>query len=222
VTPKAEELLHNANAGDKAAHSKILELLSGIQAQGDFARAEKITNPPIPPLPKPRRPQPYPGAKPLLEQLPRPKSKLTGRRHVPVLVNANLFPFLRIKKPQSPFLSRVLNDKIIQRQKRRDNLDAMEGAYALARDEQEWDIATGMAEWPAWTTAIDEEVSHIERQILESRQKNAIIASRMLDIVDEEQRLADIDKKDYFREKRKRYRRRRDEREAALRGELPK
>jgi hypothetical protein len=221
MTPQAEELLHNASTGDKAAHSKILELLRGVQSQGDAARVEKITNPPLPPPPKPRKPEPYPGAKPLLPQLPRPKSMLTGRRHVPVLVSANLLPFLRIKKPQSPFLSRVLNDKILQRQKRRDAIDMMGELTTIGRAEQQWDIATGMADGTKWQTATETESFYVAEHMRQAREKNAILAREMQGIVDEEQRLADIDKKDYFREKRKRYRQRKREREP-LHGELPK
>ncbi|KFY48285.1 hypothetical protein V495_01474 [Pseudogymnoascus sp. VKM F-4514 (FW-929)] len=217
---EAEELLYTASTGDGAAHSKILELLRGVQAEGDAARAEKALNPPLPPPPV-RLPEPYPGHVPVLEKRPLPKSQLTGRRHVPFLVSANKIPFLRIKKPQNEFLSRIIRDKIKLRQRRMDAIEKMDGQLDMASWEQEWDDHLGMADERHWGTT-----THVERKLVENKMEasaneNAAVAKKMLAIVDEEQRLADIEKKEWLREKRKRYRQRKRERDEALQ-ELPK
>lgn len=219
---EAEELLHTASTGDGAAHSKVLELLRGVQAQGDAARLEKAANPPLPPPPPPRKPEPYPGAIPVLEKLPLPKSQLTGQRRVPTLVSANSIPFLRIKKPQNPFLTRVLNGKIKLRQKRNDTLDKLGALLELGGMEQDWDNALGMAEGQHWSTATHQEKRVVENTMDVAVRANTVLAQKMLDIVDEEQRLADIEKREWLREKRKRYRQRKRERDEALQGELPK
>ncbi|KFY82982.1 hypothetical protein V498_08360 [Pseudogymnoascus sp. VKM F-4517 (FW-2822)] len=219
---EAEELLHTASTGSDAAHSKILELLRGLQAEGDAARLEKAANPPLPPPPPRRKPEPYPGAIPVLQQRPLPKSQLTGRRRVPILVSANLIPMLRFKKPQSEFLSRVLNDKIKTRQKRHDTLDRLGELVEMGSMEQEWDEELGMAEGYKWSSAAHEEKKVVQLTMDKAVKTNIKLAQKMLDIVDEEQRLADIEKRGWLREKRKRYRQRKRERDEALQGGLPK
>lgn len=51
---------------------------------------------------------------------PLPLEKLSGKRHIPVLFNANHIPVLRIKKPQPASLSRFIRQRIEQRQDRHD------------------------------------------------------------------------------------------------------
>ncbi|OBT88233.1 hypothetical protein VE02_02799 [Pseudogymnoascus sp. 03VT05] len=219
---EAEELLHTATTGSGAAHSKILNLLRGVQAQGDAARLENAENPPLPAPPPKRIPEPYPGHTPVIEQRPLPKSQLTGRRQVPKLVSANLIPFMRFKKPQSEFLSRVLSDKIKLRQKRNDHLDRLGGLLDMGSWEQMWDEELGMAEGKHWSSATFSEKEGVENALEKASEANAVLAEKMLAIVDEEQRLADIEKREWLREKRKRYRQRKRERDEALKGELPK
>ncbi|KFY53154.1 hypothetical protein V496_07864 [Pseudogymnoascus sp. VKM F-4515 (FW-2607)] len=191
---EAEELLHTASTGSDAAHSKILELLRGLQAEGDAARLEKAANPPLPPPPPRRKPEPYPGAIPVLQQRPLPKSQLTGRRRVPILT----------------------------RQKRHDTLDRLGELVEMGSMEQEWDEELGMAEGYKWSSAAHEEKKVVQLTMDKAVKTNIKLAQKMLDIVDEEQRLADIEKRGWLREKRKRYRQRKRERDEALQGGLPK
>jgi len=51
-------------------------------------------------------------------------------------------PFLRFKKPTSPFLSRIIKDKSVQRQSRLDLLDRLEILGLWADDEEAWDVMT--------------------------------------------------------------------------------
>ncbi|OBT69418.1 hypothetical protein VE03_01173 [Pseudogymnoascus sp. 23342-1-I1] len=219
---EAEELLHTASTGSDAAHSKILELLRGVQAEGDSARLENAANPPLPPPPPPRKPEPYPGAIPVLKQRPLPKSQLTGKRGVPKLISANLIPFLRFKKPQSVFLTRVLSDKIDQRQRRHDTIDRMGVLMELGSMEDDWDEELGMGEGRQWGAAAYTERKAVSSNLDRAVRANIALSRKMLRIVDKEQRLADIEKREWLREKRKRYRQRKRERDEALQGELPK
>lgn len=88
--------------------------------------------------------------------------------------------------------------------------------------EQEWDEELGMAEGKKWSSAAYEEKKAVQHTMNEAVKTNIGLAQKMLDIVDEEQRLADIEKREWMREKRKRYRQRKRERDEALQGELPK
>ena len=83
---------------------------------------------------------PYPDAPKVLEIRPLPLEKLSGRRHVPILTHASGFPFLRFKKPQSPFLSRVLRNKLNQRQNLFETLKRLDEEHnPVAAWEDQWD-----------------------------------------------------------------------------------
>lgn len=133
-----------------------------------------------------------------------------------------MIPFMRFKKPQSEFLSRVLNDKIKLRQKRNDHLDRLGGLLDMGNWEQMWDEELGIAEEKHWSAATYREKLGVENALDKASEANAVLAKKMLAIVDEEQRLADIEKREWLREKRKRYRQRKRERDEADQGELPK
>lgn len=154
---------------------------------------------------------PWPGATPVLS---RPHLKISGRRHIPILANANTFPFLRFKKPQSPFLSRVLRDKIKQKTKRFTTLLDLEDALDEAKAEDVWDTHVARATTttrgrlpmtgsskrvnsrkrskaePAWAAAIEYTMSYIKAQIGVTDEKKAALAEKMYDIIDKERELA--------------------------------
>jgi hypothetical protein len=67
------------------------------------------------------------------------KLKEGKRRRIPILTKATLVPFLRFKKPQSPFLSRVLRDKIRGKQRRFDRMGEVEEKVMLGGMEEEWE-----------------------------------------------------------------------------------
>ena len=81
---------------------------------------------------------PYPGGRKVLD---RPFKETSGRRHVPKLINANKVPILQFKKPQSPFLSRMVRDIIKTRQKRVDLQHKLKEQVQWARGEDVWDFA---------------------------------------------------------------------------------
>jgi hypothetical protein len=75
--------------------------------------------------------------------LPQEKLKEGKRRRIPVLTKATLVPFLRFKKPQSPFLSRVLRDKIRGKQRRFDRMGEVGERGLLGEREEEWEGIVG-------------------------------------------------------------------------------
>lgn len=120
------------------ALSQLARLLTLYLAQ--------VTTTPAPPPPRrPRKrhvvPAPYPGARKVLEVRPRPLSELRGgRRHLPTLTATSRgVTFLRFKKLQSPFLSRVLRDRINQRQRWLEAEDRLKQDAVWAIKEDEWD-----------------------------------------------------------------------------------
>ena len=116
----------------------------------------------------------------------------------------------------------LFRSKIKLRQKRHDAVDRLESLVEMGGMEQKWDEQLGMAERTHWGTATHHEKRVVENTLKASTRANIVLAQKMLDIVDEEQRLADIEKREWLREKRKSYRQRKRERDEALQGELPK
>ncbi|KAL8754843.1 MAG: hypothetical protein Q9184_004987 [Pyrenodesmia sp. 2 TL-2023] len=164
------------------------------------------------------RRRPYPGAKPVLDGLPPP---LPGNyRHVPTLVNANHIPFLRLKKPQSPFLSYFIRKKNVEREKRIDSIQALEDQLALAAAEDQWDrillehhqISDEGNEVP-WTSAVREALVNVKRVHHTNAVKRMRTAQRMFDILQEQKQLADQERLDRRDRRHQAYKVRRSQRE---------
>lgn len=78
----------------------------------------------------------------MIESRPRPREELggTGVRKVPIFTaTTSGSAFLRFKKPQSEFLSRVLRDKLKQKVNRMDNISKIEDLLEWAKGEEMWD-----------------------------------------------------------------------------------
>jgi len=191
----------------------VLGLLREIQSQGDADRTRAALNPP-PPRPQFRKPEPYPNAPKTLEIRPRPLSELSGRRHIPILTSANGIPFLRFKKPQSPFLSRVLRDKINQRQKMLDHVERLEPGIVWAADEDEWERLVGGKDVLKDPVSYEREMIKAKREPeakLDRIGKKAVQVSRqMLKVVDEERKLFEEERIQRHRENRQRRRERKE------------
>lgn len=90
--------------------------------------------------PRPPKPAPYPNAHKVLDTRPLPLEKLSGVRHVPTLIYADGgHPFLRFKKPQSPFLARILRQKVKTKQRRFNELEELEETFAVGEHEERWE-----------------------------------------------------------------------------------
>ena len=136
---------------------------------------------------------------------PLPLEKLTGRRHVPVLFNANHIPVLRLKKPQPASLSRFLRQRIEQRQARHNLRFRLYEELQTAYREDEWDELVGedVIEGPSqslaramlgtrvdsneesqWTDAVEQAIREVHGKLNEERVKNKDMAEKMQAVVD--------------------------------------
>jgi hypothetical protein len=141
-----------------------------------------------------------PGAIPVLS---RPILGLKGRRHVPHLVTTMNFPFLRIKKPQSPYLSRVIRNKKTQWQRRITRLQWYEEQEMMASDEDVWDSILaqdhgvvseeGRGPEQRWASVWRKAIGDLKETLNEVSRANTELSRRMWDIVKEERRLAAIE-----------------------------
>ncbi|KAI9846106.1 MAG: hypothetical protein M1837_004362 [Sclerophora amabilis] len=212
---EAEQLLRASASGDSASTSRILTLVSAIAP----AKTPKPVKPPktshSPPSPKCRYSGPFPGATSVLS---RPHLIVSGRRHVPKLVNAGSFPMLRFKKPQSLFLSRVLREKIRQKAKRWGAVNKLEEeGLAMAEMEDDWEgflsdqwsneaemggnvhaenVANRIdAEDPQFKQSMSETIESLYSDIEKQDINNRELATKMQQIVDQEQELVDEEKR---------------------------
>ncbi|KAL8719359.1 MAG: hypothetical protein Q9225_003616 [Loekoesia sp. 1 TL-2023] len=161
---------------------------------------------------------------PVLDGLPLPPpGKL---RRVPTLVNANHIPFLRFKKPQSPFLSYMIRKKNGERQKRLDRIHTLEDMLLFAEDEDQWDkilretnrIFSG-DEGLRWTSAISEALTNVKKVHQTNIVKRMRIAQRMFNILQEQKNLAEQERSERRDRRHQAYKARRREREAAIAAE---
>jgi hypothetical protein len=141
------------------------------------------------------------GASPVLS---RPFLNISGRRRVPKLVNAQGVPFLRIAKPQPPFLSRIILDKHRTRQKRFNLIDAINETKRIAEAEDGWDrllaLEYGVKDErrrsppPSWVQAYQDAIHEVYDKIQEATNANASMARKMWAIVEQEKELAEKEK----------------------------
>ena len=137
---------------------------------------------------------PYPGAAKVLD---RPHANVSGRRHVPKLVNANRVPILRFKKPQSPFLSRIIRDTIKTREARLALAARLQDLLAHANDEDLWDwILTkhaGISKSDSeqdWSSEIHQAITNVASLQAKAGNKRIAFAGQMQAIVEKEKALA--------------------------------
>lgn len=142
-------------------------------------------------------------AKISLSDRPIPLEKLSGKRHVPVLFNANHIPVLRLKKPQPVSLSRYIRQRIDQRQEWHDRRSRLSEELYTATREDEWDdlvrgdesaFKDGLE--PSWRDAIDDAAEDVHKNLDRESMKNRVMAEKMQAVVDREQALFDKEKRE--------------------------
>jgi hypothetical protein len=201
--------------------------MSGIiahQDRGDATRKLMSENPPSPKTSH-RRPEPYPGATKVIESRPRPFSELSGGiRHIPKLQATSGLPFLLFKKPQSPFLSRII--KATERKKTgwnalaydysdlkletmyEDQWDEITGEKPKVKTNQgrrmDWDVKEGNGVEDRWSTVPRMWYKDTRNKLLNLQNKNMELGRKMQDIVDQETLLAGREKEERRAEKRRR------------------
>ncbi|KAI9814425.1 MAG: hypothetical protein M1827_003281 [Pycnora praestabilis] len=199
---KARDLLQSCKNGHKESISRLLTLVSDLSSNVKDGQASKATKLQTPQGARRLKsfsiPKPNPNA---VSVQSRPHLNITGRRQIPRLVYANQFPFLRFKKPQSPFLSYVIRKKIEQRHKRFDRLHQADEAIEQAAHEDRWDellsssygIGPGQGaseDEPQWTDVARAELRDMSFKLKAQERSNRRIARKMLDIINKEKQLA--------------------------------
>ncbi|MCJ1248368.1 hypothetical protein MMC30_005585 [Trapelia coarctata] len=192
------QTLRDAVPGQSQALQRLSRFLNEFQvpatqisrsAAKENANATKLIKPTNVPVVWPRPDVP--------SVLSRPFPSVTGKRHIPKLVDTNGLPFLRFKKPQSPFLSRVLRDKIKLRQKRYDRIKLLEEQITLAETEDEWDkLLTRMHGIQddgifsiGWVTVPRDALQDIHQKLKADYGKTKELAVKMFEIVEKEEAL---------------------------------
>ena len=156
--------------------------------------------------------RPHADVEPILS---RPRPKVSGRRRVPVLVNARGVPFFRIKKPQPRSLSRAIGSKLDNRWNRILRRERLEAELAMARDEDRWDEYVGETVTQSWTVPVLVSLKEVRNQIRASDDENARLAKEMWEVVLKERELAEKEKWERKHERRQRQLARREARRAA-------
>ncbi|EGC43099.1 DNA repair protein [Histoplasma capsulatum var. duboisii H88] len=144
-----------------------------------------------------RRPEalrPHPDTEPILS---RPRAHINGPRRVPVLVDARGIPFLRIKKPEPPSLSRVLRSKLGARWKKILRRDKLEDDVYLAQQEDKWDAIVDQNNDGRWETTVAECLDYTIKTIQHGDQKNKELAQKMWEVVLKERELAEKEKEEF-------------------------
>jgi len=139
----------------------------------------------------------------MLEMRPRPKEELggTGIRKVPRFIQAGGFPMLRFSKRHSPFLSRVIKQKVLREDSIHKRLEAQESMMKMGSDEDLWDDLvkrqwrneisrdSGM-EGSSWKNEMQTQMKRDRAIINEENRKTRATAKKMLDVVRKEEELA--------------------------------
>ncbi|GAB7361086.1 hypothetical protein MBLNU230_g1124t1 [Neophaeotheca triangularis] len=142
---------------------------------------------------------------------PLPLEKLSGKRHVPHLVNANHVPILRFKKPQPENLSGYISKQVKRRQRRHDRRHLLEDSLQLARFEDGWEnlmqkqlveegerMKRGVGTWSrgkaagadrsdSYLTPIRQAMKATQQALDTEKRKNKLWAEKLQGVVDREQ-----------------------------------
>lgn len=143
---------------------------------------------------------PHPNNKPVLS---RPFLNLTGRRRVPKFTIANKLAFLRFTKPQSPFLGRIIRDRIDLRTKQTERKEALLKLVELGRGEDLWDrilkttfdIRDVRDNGPSWMKETYQALYKLENLKKQHDERSLSTATKMFGIVQTERALAELEKR---------------------------
>lgn len=194
--------MHFASQGNQRETEHLSTLLTEGQNKIEFSKAyqrERTKTKPVKPLSKKEKrkqetqaferetAQRHPDATPILS---RPRPVVSGKRRVPVFVNARGVPFLRIKKPQPMNLSGVIRSKLDNRWKQIERRDRLGVALMLAKGEDMWDELTLGQEENLWQYEVQNAVKAVNNKIRDTDLKNKKMAEDMWNVVLTERKLA--------------------------------
>ncbi|KAK8196541.1 hypothetical protein M8818_006706 [Zalaria obscura] len=209
-------------SGNEESTSLITTILSQVHTRLTLPpgapwppRSDAPTESPEPlPPPKPKR---APGE--LILSRPLPLDKLTGPvRRIPILVNANHVPILRLTKPQPHHLTMYIKRRVEQRQRRHDRKWVLHEDIALSKQEDEWDELIGQKGQKGegkWADEQEKALDEVEDSLEREQAKNRRWTAKLSKIVDEEKALAEEEKLERKRAKNRRRMARKRERLAA-------
>ncbi len=150
---------------------------------------------------------------------PRPLPELTGHRRIPVFaVTANKMPFLRLRKPPSPVLSRVLRQKGFKRSQRAGKMRELgEEEMPFAEQEDMWEGEVGrlLSREPytptrksaegTYTTPLLIWRTHLSRKLNDEKKDMMARGKALWEIVKQEKALAEREKAERREDRRKRW-----------------
>ncbi|MCJ1461667.1 hypothetical protein MMC07_000264 [Pseudocyphellaria aurata] len=178
----------------------LIDTPQSTREQTSCGRRSKLPRPPP-------RLWPHPNSKPVLS---RPFANLTGRRHVPVLIDANGVPFLLLKKPQSPYLSRIIRNKLEMHQKQINRRAALEDQIVLAKGEDDWDRIMNSTFGKrcndeitgSWAQESINALQQVKNMVRVRDHRTLEITNKMREIVEKEQTLANMERDKRRKEKK--------------------
>jgi len=210
---EAEEMLRYAGDGDENAKAKVMSILEEIERTRLLSRANAAIAPKKEVV-KRALPAPYPGSKPVLETRPRPKEELggSGLRKIPKFISANGLPMLRFSKRHSPFLSRVIRQKVLMQMGIHRRIETQEAMFKMGKEEdhweelmeQQWRKETGRREFTevlSWTSEMRAQVKRDYALLNEESRKSRVMAQKMLEVVRKEEELAAMERGERKRER---------------------
>ena len=109
-------------------------------------------------------------------------------------------PFLRLKKPQPPFLSRIIRDTVKTRERRLAVAERLTGEILVAEDEDEWDkilhqhFGLDHAGEQPWKREVKRASDKVDQMQAEALQKRINLSAKMFAIVEQEKALAEEEK----------------------------
>ncbi|KAJ5133666.1 hypothetical protein N7448_001310 [Penicillium atrosanguineum] len=189
---KTLDLLDSASKGNKedAGHvSKILSQAKSVKKQFAAQQRKKTM------VEKPLSPNEMKKMKAVRSELETWERKpdtpsilnrpqpVSGRRKVPVLVNARGIPFLRIKKPQPANLSGVIRNKLNKRWECIEVRDKLQTEVLFAKDEDVWDRLTHGGDEGSWAEQPKLALDNIYQKIHETDRKTREMAENMWQVV---------------------------------------
>ncbi|KAJ6083998.1 Complex 1 LYR protein [Penicillium sp. IBT 16267x] len=210
---QALDLLNSASKGNRQDENQITTILAQAKSTKEkySAMQKEISQSKPPSPPKPLSERQIQKQKSICHEketwlrdpnaesiLSRPRTKVRGKRQVPVLVNARGVPFLRIKKPQPRNLSGVIRSKLEKRWHRIELRERLQVELLFAKDEDAWDHLTKTkAEDPTlWSASVKSSLDDVCQKIKQTDQENREMSERMWQVVLDERELAAKEEKE--------------------------
>ncbi|KAK3070217.1 hypothetical protein LTR53_010838 [Teratosphaeriaceae sp. CCFEE 6253] len=204
---EAIDHLDAAVAGDEKSQNYVAELLRKAPARVKQAPSIIFDDDVMHELKRRVHERPEAHKKPSDALFARPLllSQLSGKRHVPVLYNAQGIPVLRLSKPQPESLSGYINHRVQRKQKRHDTRQRLDVEGDLAWREDEWDgilaeqtgVVDGSGEKArerGWGHEIGAAKREVFKKLEEDSERNRVMAEKMQAVVDREEEQARVER----------------------------